>query len=127
MARLALILAVLLVAVTVYSLVDWAQFDRRMVRGPAKALWLPIILLIPVLGVVLWFLIGRTPRRVRAMRRGPDDDPAFLRRAGSIPPRAPRAAPTERRRTDADEIRRLEEELARTDADDDGDPGRRGA
>lgn len=128
MARLALILAVVLVAVTVYSVVDWALFERRFVRGPAKPLWLPIILLIPVLGVALWLLIGRTPLRARARRRGPDDDPAFLRRVGSTPPPvAPRASPSERRRTDADEIRRLEEELARTDTDDDGDPGRRGA
>ncbi|WP_375400779.1 PLDc N-terminal domain-containing protein [uncultured Amnibacterium sp.] len=128
MARLALILAVVLVAVTVYSLVDWVTFDRRFVRGPVKLLWLPIILLIPVLGVALWFIVGRTPATARTMRRGPDDDPAFLSRVGSTPPPAPRPSPAERRRTDdADEIRRLEEELARTDTEDDGDPGRRGA
>lgn len=125
MARLAVILAVVLVAVTIYALVDWAWTDRRFVRGPVKVLWLPIILLIPLLGVALWFLIGRPSTRARTARRGPDDDPAFLRRVGSNPPSRPSAP--ERRAADADEIRRLEEEFARTDTDDDGDPGRRGA
>ena len=97
--------ALLLLAFWVYSIVDCALQPPVRHRGVSKASWMFIVILIPVLGGVLWFAIGRT--RASAMRapRAPDDDLDFLGRIGSI--------------SDQDErIRRLEEELAALDAED---------
>lgn len=117
MARFWLIAAVAAVAFLVYSLVDCAMSDPARIRGPRKGVWLLIILL-PVLGGVLWFTVGRGRTSGGPARRmtAPDDDPAFLRRI------AEEAAERER-------IRRLEERLAELDpdrprtADGDSDPG----
>ena len=119
MPRFWLIFIVVAVAFIVYSLVDCAMADRARIRGPRKPIWLLIILLLPVLGGVLWFVIGRGRRGAAARPSrivAPDDDPAFLRRI----------------RTDADQderIRRLEQELADLDSDTEGEggdaPGRR--
>lgn len=104
MARFWLIASVIAVAFMVYSLVDCAMTDRARIRGPRKGLWLLIILL-PVIGGLLWFLIGRGRGTSQAARTvAPDDDPAFLRRLAQ----------------DADQeerIRRLEQQLSDLDAD----------
>jgi hypothetical protein len=72
----------------------------------SKPVWILIVVLIPVLGGLLWLVVGRTRRSAIAARRAPDDDPEFLGRLGAI--------------SDQDErIRRLEEELAQLDAEDD--------
>lgn len=104
MARFWVILAVVAVAFIVYSLVDCAMADRARIRGPRKPVWLLLILVLPVIGSLLWFFIGRG--RVERTRRpatriiAPDDDPTFL--AGL------------RRDKDQDErIRRLEEEFGK--------------
>ncbi|THG31053.1 PLDc N-terminal domain-containing protein [Naasia lichenicola] len=121
MPRFWLIFIVVAVAFTVYSLVDCAMADRTRIRGPRKPIWFLIILLLPVLGGVLWFLIGRG-RRATATGRprtiAPDDDPAFLRTIA----------------LNADEearLQRLEQELADLDGDAEGEggdaPGRRDA
>jgi hypothetical protein len=81
-----------------------------------KPLWLLVLILLPVLGGVLWFVIGRGPARRRYL--GPDDDPRFLgRRDASAKPRGP----------GRDELALLEQELANldSDADDEGDGRRR--
>ena len=105
MARFWVIAAVVAVAFMVYSLVDCAMTDRARVRGPRKGFWVLIILL-PVIGGVLWFVIGRGRVSARPAPRAvaPDDDPAFLRRLAQ----------------DADQeerIRRLEQQLADLDSD----------
>ncbi len=110
MARFWVIAAVVAAAFMVYSLVDCAMTDRSRIRGPRKGVWIFIILL-PVLGGLLWFLIGRGRGPAPVTRRvAPDDDPAFLRRLAH----------------DADQeerIRRLEQQLA--DLDSDGPPPER--
>lgn len=103
MARFWVIAAVVAVAFMVYSLVDCALTERERVRGPRKFVWLLLILLLPLAGGILWFVIGRgRVNRAPTQRRAPvapDDDPAFLARL--------------RRDADQDErIRRLEEDLA---------------
>ncbi len=114
MARFWVILAVVAVAFIVYSLVDCAMADRARIRGPRKPIWLLLILVLPVIGSLLWFFIGRG--RVEGSRRpatriiAPDDDPTFL--AGL------------RRDTDQDErIRRLEEEFGKPGVEPDRDRG----
>lgn len=107
MARALLILALVAVAFWVYSIVDCAIQPPTRHRGVSKPIWLLIVILLPVVGGVLWLLIGRTGRAAAAAaNRAPDDDPAFLAGLGSP--------------SDQDErIRRLEEELAKLDAEDD--------
>jgi hypothetical protein len=84
---------IILVVLTVYCGVECAQSDRNQVRNLPKALWLVLIIILPLIGSVGWLLGGRprlappapAPGR-RAVGRGPrgpvapDDDPRFLAR-----------------------------------------------
>ncbi len=114
MARVLLALVIVVVAFTVYALVDCLMLQKARVRALPRAAWFFIVLLFPVIGGLLWFFIGRGRPVASAPRRrvmGPDDDPDFL---GSVRPV---------RDPDEDErIRELEKRLAETD--DDADPGR---
>lgn len=103
MVRLWIALVVAAVVFVIYALVDCAFIDRSRVRGLSKPAWVLLILLVPVVGALLWFFVGRgrrgQVRRSATSMRAPDDDPAFLQSIG----------------TDFDQeerIRRLEEELA---------------
>lgn len=82
MARFWVILAVVAVAFVIYSLVDCAMADRARIRGPRKGIWILLILLLPVVGALLWFVIGRgrapSARRPAPRMVAPDDDPTFL-------------------------------------------------
>lgn len=106
MARLLLILALVAVLFWVYTIVDCAVQPPSRHRGVSKPAWLAIVILLPVLGGILWFLIGRGRVSQTVVRRAPDDDPEFLGRMTA----SARAEQDER-------IRRLEEELARLDSD----------
>jgi len=111
MARLLLGLVVVVVVATIYAVIDCAMIANDRVRGLSKPVWLVIILIIPVIGLLLWFFIGRgRAGRVVRQRLAPDDDPAFT--GGS----APRNDPEQDER-----IRRLEAELAALDAEFDMD------
>ncbi len=110
MARVLLIGALLAIAFWVYSIVDCALQDATRHRGVSKPVWILIVILLPVLGGILWFVIGRTRRSPAPTRRAPDDDPEFLGTLGSV--------------SDQDErIRRLEEELAALDSEADDTRG----
>lgn len=111
MARLLLILAFVAVLFWVYTIVDCAVQPPSRHRGVGKAAWMAIVILLPVLGGILWFLIGRGRASQTVVRRAPDDDPEFLGRMTA----SARAEQDER-------IRRLEEELAQVDADADEPP-----
>ncbi|MDT3330013.1 MULTISPECIES: PLD nuclease N-terminal domain-containing protein [Microbacterium] len=105
MARVYLVLALLLAAFWVYSIVDCAVQPPTRHRGVSKPIWLLIVILLPVVGGVLWFVIGRSrASSSRVVFRAPDDDPDFLGRIGTS--------------SDQDDrIRRLEEELAALDSE----------
>jgi hypothetical protein len=93
------------IVLDVFAVVDIAVIDRRRVRAFSKPLWVVIVLVVPFIGALLWFTIGRSWSSPAAQPRSmaPDDDPAFLNRVHI---------------EDQDErIRRLEQELA--DLDDD--------
>ncbi|PSL37057.1 phospholipase D-like protein [Labedella gwakjiensis] len=114
MPRLLLGIAVIVVVVTIYAVVDCAMMASSRVRGLPKAAWIAIIILLPVIGLVLWFLIGRGRKNptVASGPRAPDDDPAFL-------------VSLNRDAEQDERIRKLEEELAALDSEspDDGGPG----
>ncbi|MGG7464884.1 PLD nuclease N-terminal domain-containing protein [Plantibacter sp. YIM 135347] len=105
MVRLLIGLAVAAVVFIVYSVVDCATMPRERVRGISKPSWIIAILLLPVIGAALWFIIGRV-RAPKAPPRGkaPDDDPDFLRKL-------------DRDRAQTKRIHDLEDELKRLDDD----------
>ncbi|MFI6293753.1 PLDc N-terminal domain-containing protein [Nonomuraea sp. NPDC050790] len=96
MAGVLFTLAVL--AFWLYSLFDVITTPEDEVRNVPKALWVLVIILVPVVGGLLWFLLGRPirgasggdgggplrmPKRPAPPRqdppKGPEDDPDFLR------------------------------------------------
>lgn len=109
MARLLFGLGVAAVIFTIYAVADCAFFDRTRIRGLQRGWWIVIILFVPIIGGLLWFIIGRGRANRVGSGRGrtlaPDDDAEFLRQLRED------AAQDER-------IRRLEQELADLDADD---------
>ncbi|WP_454167342.1 PLD nuclease N-terminal domain-containing protein [Microbacterium lacticum] len=112
MVRVLLPVLLLLIAFWVYSIVDCALLSPTRHRGVSKPVWILIVVLLPVLGGILWFIVGRGRQRTAPVSTAPDDDLEFLGSIGSI--------------SDQDErIRRLEAELAALDAED-ADPNRPG-
>lgn len=110
MPRLLVVLVVVAVAFTIYTLVDVLLTDRSRVRGLQKPLWAILVVLLPVIGGILWLVIGKARRTSRGARViAPDDDPDFL---GSI-----NREDVARRAEQEERLRRLEQELA--DLDDD--------
>jgi sorbitol-specific phosphotransferase system component IIC len=76
----------ILLVLTIYALVDCIQTEQSRQRNLPKALWLVLILLLPLIGPIAWFLAGRPGAAGRGRGtnrppypRGPDDDPDFLR------------------------------------------------
>lgn len=76
MVRFLIIGIVIAVAFTLYALVDAAMTDGARARGVSKPVWVVVIVLLPVVGGVLWFMIGKgvTPAQ---RPQAPDDDPRF--------------------------------------------------
>ncbi|WP_247042295.1 PLD nuclease N-terminal domain-containing protein [Arthrobacter rhizosphaerae] len=78
------LLAVAVLTIVVYGLVDVIRTDRRLTRGISKPAWIVVMVVLPVIGAALWFIFGR-PRGNRPAQRtlrhptAPDDDPEFLR------------------------------------------------
>ena len=115
MVRWIVIGAVAVVAFTIYALVDLFMTHAPRVRAFPKPLWIAVIVALPVLGPILWLLIGKArgkPKPTRTVGNAPDDNPTFL---SSID------------REESDErIRRLEEELRKLDDESPGGPGAKG-
>lgn len=51
--------AVLEFALLVFCLIDCVQSDRDRIRNLPKAVWIVLILLVPVVGAVVWLVAGR--------------------------------------------------------------------
>ncbi|PRI11254.1 PLD nuclease N-terminal domain-containing protein [Leucobacter massiliensis] len=78
MVRVVIIGVVVAVAFTLYALVDAAMTEASRARGVGKPLWILIVVLLPVIGGLLWFLIGKGTKPAESARRpAPDDDPRF--------------------------------------------------
>ncbi|PCN49143.1 hypothetical protein Csp2054_02825 [Curtobacterium sp. 'Ferrero'] len=80
MVRLWLIVVVAAVAFTVWMAVDCATMPRQRVRSLNRGVWVLLVIVLPVLGGVLWLLLGRAPAgpAPTPRYRGPEDDPDFL-------------------------------------------------
>lgn len=102
MARFLLIIVIAAAVFTVFSIIDCAVQPATRHRGVSKPFWI-VITLVPVIGGILWFLLGRSrgPASSFAVPDAPGDDPSFVH---------------DGQPSEADErIRRLEEELRRLD------------
>ena len=86
MVRVFVFLAAVQLVLLVLALISCLSVDR--VRAMPRALWVLVILLIPLIGPALYFLFGRPVpppdeggpvRRSRPRPSSPDDDPDFLR------------------------------------------------
>ncbi|MFS0702698.1 PLDc N-terminal domain-containing protein [Cellulomonas sp. 179-A 4D5 NHS] len=82
------LLALVVVGLIVYTVIDVTRSDERERLGLHKVLWVAFMVLVPVLGSVTWLLVRRTPGRRTGRGPGlgtvpqaplaPDDDPEFL-------------------------------------------------
>jgi hypothetical protein len=86
MVRLFVVLAAVQLVLVILALISSLSAGR--VRAMPRALWVLVILLVPLLGPAAYFLFGRPlppPREGSPVRRSPtrpsspDDDPDFLR------------------------------------------------
>lgn len=73
------------IVISIYALVDVITTPARRIRSLPKLLWIAMVVLLSLVGVALWFWLGR-PRYMSALTVGetahtvgPDDDPEFLR------------------------------------------------
>lgn len=77
MVRLVIIGIVIAVAFTLYALVDAAMSDASRARGVPKPVWVVLVVVLPVIGGVLWFTIGKGSGASAPRPTPPDDDPRF--------------------------------------------------
>lgn len=121
MPRLLLFAAILGVAVIIYALIDCVMSRKHDVRSISKTAWFVTILVLPLIGAGMWFLLGRPrnegpsgPRRPAPRKpTAPDDDPAFLQNLE-----------TQRRQQAREKERRLREQQEKTREDKTGDAGK---
>jgi len=108
-----LIVVIAAVILDIFAVVDLVLIEKHRVRAFPKVFWVIIILVVPFVGALLWFLVGRDwgNRGGEPRTLPPEDDPAFIGKLA--------------RDEEQDErIRRLEQELAELD-DPDDDPNQR--
>ena len=119
MPRVVIVLGVAAVAFWVYTVVDVLLTDRGRVRAFPKPVWAVGVVVLPVIGGLLWLVVGKA-RRSGSGRVGssvaPDDDPAFLNTLSRDE--------VAKRAEQEEGLRRLEQELADLDDDTPADPER---
>jgi hypothetical protein len=99
------VLAVAVLVIFVYGLVDVIRTDGRLTRGISKPAWIVVMIVLPVIGAILWLLIGRprgaSPQQSQRHPTAPDDDPDFLRNLEA----------RRRNQAEAERLKRLKAEL----------------
>lgn len=73
----------IIVGLLVFAIVDILSIDSGRVRGLPKYGWIGVVVLLPFIGPLLWFLVGRERSESRNHGRYPDP----------VPARAPSASP----------------------------------
>lgn len=106
------------IAFWVYTIVDVALTARERARAFPKTAWVFIVLLLPVIGGIIWLVVGKARFGGSKAQRvvAPDDDPSFLRTLNSDD--------VARRAEQEERLRRLEQELAELDDDPPAESGR---
>jgi hypothetical protein len=100
------LVAVVVLAIFVYGLVDVIRTDKHLTRGISKTSWIIVMVVLPVVGAALWFIIGRPRAGSPAPQSyshptAPDDDPDFLRNLEL----------RRRNQAEADRLKKLKDEL----------------
>ena len=67
------------IAIYIYFLVDVVRSSRAGSRALPKYVWLPVVVLIPIVGGIIWTLFGKPQTARKRQNIAPDDDPKFLR------------------------------------------------
>jgi hypothetical protein len=112
-------------ALLVAALFDCITTDEHAVRSLPKIMWIMLIVVIPTVGAIMWFVAGRPttapqarptpdtwapgggfPENDRPRQLAPDDDPEFLRKLGG-------ASTDQARREDEERLRKWEADLKR--------------
>lgn len=97
--------------ITAMSLYDILSRDPELVRFAPKAVWLILVLLLPLIGPGLWYLIGRRPdpaeQRTVVVREAPARPPA----APSAPPAPSAPRNTAGRLSTEEQLAALEREI----------------
>lgn len=107
------VFSLLLLAAMIFALVDIITRDSSQVRHLPKVTWVFIVILLPMLGTILWFALGRE----YAPRSAPTRTPPFAPWA-TAPAPAPETRPRDLRSTEqqlADLEREIEEERLRAE------------
>jgi hypothetical protein len=88
MVRFDLIIGFIELALLIFCLVDVISIYESRIKTLNKIAWVFIIILVPVVGPILWLVIGKDRSHDRPAERArdarpvaPDDDPEFLRNA----------------------------------------------
>ncbi|MGP9528999.1 MULTISPECIES: PLD nuclease N-terminal domain-containing protein [Micrococcaceae] len=82
MVRLLIFAAVVSVALMIYTLIECSRAPRHLIRSLPKPAWFVVIILLPLIGAVLWFVLGRpqsSANQPAGQQTAPDDDEDFLR------------------------------------------------
>ena len=115
------ILAPIIILLMIFAVVDIAVIERTRIRSLPRGVWIALAVVVPIVGPVLWFFVGRmrpgeaassSSAASAASRLGPiapDDDPDFLGRL-------------HREQEQDDRIRQLEKELKELRDSHDADP-----
>ncbi|GAA1678854.1 hypothetical protein GCM10010977_18950 [Citricoccus zhacaiensis] len=108
MPRFLIPLGIVAAGLIIYSLIECLMTPRHQVRAMPKAVWILIIVLVPLVGALLWLFLGRRrgsssgggtaggPARPQRPQ-SPDDDAAFLRQLDVQRKQAARQAELDRR------------------------------
>lgn len=110
-ARTILVGSLLIAAVIVYAIVDVAVTPASRIRALPKWLWIVVVVLVPLIGAILWLIVGKVRRGSTTKPTTPTD----------IVDRGPTSGPFSTESVD-DRIARLEEELRRLDEEGENPP-----
>lgn len=99
------LLTLLILAVMVFALVDIIRRDDVEVRHLPKTMWIIIVILLPLIGTVLWFTLGRI------YPEGGPRMPRPARAAASTVAPAPAPAPSRETRSTEQQLADLEREI----------------
>ncbi|MEP6478373.1 MAG: PLD nuclease N-terminal domain-containing protein [Rhodoglobus sp.] len=54
-----LLLSVVLLGATIFALIDVITSDQSQIRYLDKIIWVILIVLVPLVGVIVWFVVGK--------------------------------------------------------------------
>lgn len=109
------VVSVVVLAALIVALIDVIRIDDGRVKYMPKIVWVLLIVLIPLIGVVLWFALGRSyevgGRPIRIPRRRPQASPARMSAPMDTVTVTVRPVPSRDGRTTEQQLADLEREI----------------